>query len=122
MIRIIISVWIYLSSLIGIAASAAIVSTTLKAFPNDYYRTFGPHAPAVSKLYAEQLHYAATAMEAFAFLSIIFVIYYLRSKKPADIKCFYVGVISALNYFAALLPALMLILAYFMLPKLANGA
>jgi hypothetical protein len=120
MLRNILAIWIFLSSLIAVAATAIVVRTTLAAYPPDFLRSFGPHVPATSEMYAGLLLHATTFLGGSSVtLLIILALVYRRSSEP-NVRNFYMTLFSAINFCFALFAALTLLVGYFMLPKLAN--
>ena len=122
MTRVVLAIWIYISSLAGALASGALISHILLAYPADHFRTFGSTIPAVSESYAKWLPYAPTILGYFALASLVTVGYFWRSSRPREVKTFAVALVSALNFCLSLFFVISLVVAYFLLPKVANGA
>ena len=120
MVRVILAVWIYLGSLAAAIASASLISHILTAYTANYFQTFGSTIPAVSATHARWLPYAPTGIGIAALLSIAVVLYYWRSTKPREVKSFAVALIASINYFLSLFCVMTLVVAYFLLPKVAN--
>ena len=122
MTRIILSVWIYLGSLVATLSAGSLISHILTAYPANHFRTFGATTPALSETHARWLPHAPSALGASAILSLIIAIYFWRSGRPREVKAFAVTFAAAVNYFLALLCVMALVVAYFLLPKVANAA
>lgn len=122
MIRKLLTVLIFLGSLAGLFSAAGIISATLSAYPPDFYRSFGPIVPVICESYAALAPLLPTLLPCVAVLSIGLGVYFWRSSKSTETKTFAVTLMSALNYFFAMFSLGIVLVAYFMLPKLANGA
>ena len=122
MTRIILSSWLFIGSLAAALVSGSLISHILAAYPADHFRTFGSTIPAISESYARWLPYAPTALGLAALVSLAVAIYFWHSSRPRDTKTFAVAFVAALNYFLALFCVMSLVVAYFLLPKVANGA
>ena len=122
MTRIILSIWIFIGSLVAALASGSLISHILAAYPADHFRTFGSTIPAISESHARWLPHAPTALALAALVSLAVAVYFWRSGRPRDNKTFAVTLLAALNYFLALFCVMSLVVAYFLLPKVANGA
>jgi hypothetical protein len=101
--------------------SGGLISHILTAYPNDHFRSYGVVTPAVSETHAQWLPYAPAGLAVAALLSLAVAVYYWRSGKPRDIKTFAVVVAAALNYSLSLFCIAALVVAYFLLPQVANG-
>ena len=122
MTRIILSVWIYIGSLVAIITTAGFISQILAVYPQAHLSSFGPIVPGISKTHASWLSSAPTLLGVAAALSVLISLYFWRSHRPRDVKTFAVTLAAAVNYFLALFCAMTLLVAYFYLPKIANGA
>lgn len=119
-LRKILAIWIFLSSLIAVACTAAVVRTTLSAYPLDFLRSFGPRVSMTSEMYADVLPYTTTFLGGSSGgMLLILAVVYRRSSEP-EIRNFYLTLVSALNFAFALFAALLILVGYFLLPKLAN--
>ena len=122
MARIILSVWIYLGSLVAVLTSAGFISRLLAVYPQAHLSSFDPVIPGISKTHAAWLPFAPYMLGAAAVLSLLVSLYFWRSSRPRDIKTFAVTLVAAVNYFLAFFCAMTLLVAYFYLPKVANVA
>lgn len=121
MVRVILSVWIFLGSLVAALACATLISHLLTAYPADHFQTFGSTIPAVSETHAQWLPYAPAGIGVAALLSVVVAVCYWRSASPREVKSFAVTLVAAINYFLSLFCVMALVVAYFLLPKVANG-
>ena len=122
MARIILSVWIYIGSLVAVMTTAGFVSRLLAVYPQTHLSSFGPVVPGISKVHASWLPSAPTLLCVLAAVSVLISLYFYRSQRPRDVKTFAVTLVAAINYFLALFCVMTLLIAYFYLPKVANGA
>lgn len=122
MTRIFLSILIFIGSLIAALSAGSLISHIVTAYPADDFRTFGYTIPPISETYARWLPHAPLALGVSALVSLIVAICFWRSSKSREIKAFAVTFAAALNYFLALFFVMALVVAYFLLPKVANAA
>ncbi|RNF85416.1 hypothetical protein EER27_06570 [Lysobacter psychrotolerans] len=122
MIRIVLSVWIYISSLVAIGTTAGLISRVLAVYPQAHLASFGPVVPTIATTHAAWLGSAPAALGLAAAISIAAGLYFWRSRRARESKTFAVTMIAAVNYFLAFFCVMTLLVAYFYLPKIANMA
>ena len=122
MTRIILSVWIYIASLIAVVTTAGFIFRVLAIYPQTHLSSFGPVVPGIAKTHASWLSSAPGALGVVAALSALVALYFWRSRRPRETKAFAVTLVAAINCFLALFCVMTLLIAYFYLPKVANGA
>jgi hypothetical protein len=115
------TIWIYFSSLIALAVSAGHLNLALELYSPLTATHLGPQAP----MFTEEVIRAAPRyplyLEAAGVVSLIAVLYFWRSQRPADTKTFAITLIAAVNLaLAAVIPPLFYI-GYFVIPKAANA-
>jgi hypothetical protein len=120
--KIIVSVWIYLCGLVGAAVTGGLLLQVLSVFPAHQIETYGPVVPAVSRTWSTWLPNAPMVLWFSAAVSLAAGLYLWRSSRPLDTRLFACAVIAALNLFLAMFFTTALLVAYFYLPKVANGA
>ena len=120
--KIIVSVWIYLCGLIGAAVTGGLISQVLSAFPPSQIEAYGPVVPAVARSWSTWLPNAPALLWLSAAVSVAVGLYLWRSRRPLETRLFAAAVVAALNLFLAMFFAIALLVAYFYLPKVANGA
>jgi hypothetical protein len=113
--------FVYFSTLIYLAGTVAVVQNTLRAFPADFYKSFGPHIPTVSEQYAAFLPYVANILIGSGLLSVLLIAFIWRSNLANEVKAFLALLLSVALLFLSNIFTLCLVIACFMLPKLANG-
>lgn len=122
MARIVLSVWIYIGSLVAVLTTAGLISRVLALYPQEHLRSFGPVVPEISKIYASWLSSAPALLGVVAALSVLIGLYLWRSQRSRDAKTFAITLVAAISYFLALFCVMALLIAYFYLPKAANSA
>src|SRR5688500_4202833 len=122
MTRIILSVWIYISSLAAVMIAAGFISRILAVYPKEHLSSFGPVVPAIATTHSSWLPSAPALLAVAGAISAVLGLYFWRSRHTRETKIFAVTLIAAINYFAALFCVMALLIAYFYLPKVANGA
>jgi hypothetical protein len=122
MTRIILCVWIFIGSLLAALSAGSLISHILTAYPADHFQTLGATIPAISESHARWLPHAPAVLGAAALASLIVAVYFWRSSRSREIKVFAVTFAAALNYFLALFCVMALVVAYFLLPRVANAA
>ena len=120
--KIIVSVWIYLCGLIAAIVTGGLLSQVLFVFPANQIEAYGPVVPAVARSWSTWLPNAPIALWASAAISVGAGIYLWRSRRPLETRQFAAVVIAALNLFLAMFFTAAVLIAYFYLPKVANGA
>jgi hypothetical protein len=97
------------------------VIQTLKSYGPDYPLLIGPNVPAYSRLAMSILSQSTLICFGTLALSIILALIGLRRAKTSADKSYWLLLLSNLNYYVAFLLLNMLLVGFFMLPKLANG-
>ena len=120
--KIIVSVWIYLCGLIGAAVTGGLLSQVLSAFPPSQVEAYGPVVPAVARTWSALLPSAPAVLWLSPAVSAAAGLYLWRSRRPLETRLFSAAVIAAINLFLAMFFTTALLVAYFYLPKVANGA
>lgn len=120
--KIIVSIWIYLCGLIGAAVTGGLLLQVLSAFPPSQIEAYGPVVPAVARSWSTLLPGAPVVLWLSAAISVALGVYLWRSRRPLETRLFAAAVIAALNLFLAMFFTAALLIAYFYLPKVANGA
>jgi hypothetical protein len=122
MIRVILSIWIFIGSLAGLLVSGMVISSTLAAYPTDHIHLFGPTVSNASETMARWLPHAWVVLNGAGLASVAIALYFWRSGRSREIKSFAVTLLAAINYWLALFAVMGLVVAYFLLPKVANVA
>lgn len=121
MLKIIVGVWVYLCGIIGAVVTAGLLSQMLSAFPPSQMKAYGPIVPGVAQAWAVWLPNTPALLWLSAALSVAAGIYLWRSRRDRETRLFAAAVIAALNLFLSMFFVTALLIAYFYLPKVANG-
>lgn len=113
--------WIFLASLACLLMAALYIHEILALYPADHLASYGPRVPRVAKLYAGLLPHAPAGLLAAAAASVAFWFLHRRSAASPDAKAFARALIAALGIFLAFFSTMILLIAYFYLPKIANA-
>jgi hypothetical protein len=122
MTKIFVGVWIYLCGILGTFVAAGALTGVLSVYPRNHMESYGPVVPAVSRVWAIWLPHAPALLWSFSAISVAAGLYLWRSRRPLETRLFAAAVISAANLFLAMFCVTALLVAYFYLPKVANGA
>jgi len=120
--KIIIGVWIYLCGLFGAAITGAFLFQVMSVFSEAQLEAYGPRVPMVARAWSAWLPSTPAILWIGAVISAVAGLYLWRSSRPVEARLFTAAVIAALNLFLAVIFATALLVAYFYLPKVANGA
>ena len=118
----IIGVWIYLCGLFGAAITGVFLFQVMSVFPQTQLEAYGPRVPMVARAWAAWLPSTPAILWIGAVVSAAAGLYLWRSNRPLEVRLFAAAVIAALNLFLAMFFATALLVAYFYLPRVANGA
>jgi|SRR5687768_3638594 hypothetical protein len=120
--KIVVGIWIYLCGLIGVAVTGGVIAQVLSLYPPSQVEAYGPVVPAVALTWSAWLPNAPALLWLCAAVSAAAGIYLWRSRRPLESRLFSAVVIAALNLFLAMFCTGALLMTYFYLPKIANGA
>jgi len=111
-----------IASLIMLANAATFLSLVLDAYPPSHIASFGPHVPGFSSHIARQAASYPICLAIAAALTIAVSIYCWFSAHPPVTKTYIVVFLAAANALLAAQLTMTVLIAYFLLPKLANAA
>jgi hypothetical protein len=120
--RVALTVWIFLASLIALAAGAAMLSAALEIYAPLNGAHLGPNVPAFTEAILAGVGSYPIYMLISAIVTSLLAIYFWRSPRQIERRTFSVAVLSALNLFFACYFPMSFFVAYFVLPKAANAA
>lgn len=120
-IRSALSVGLFAIGLISLLVSAMYIHHVLVAYPVNDIARYGPAVPALGGAYAAWLRYAPSGLALASVASIIVLLVARRALVSPEARTFAAALIAAVDLFLALFCAMALLLAYFSLPKLADG-
>jgi hypothetical protein len=121
MAKVIVGVWIYLCGVAGAALTGGLLANVLAVYPQSQVRAFGPVVPDVAREWSGLLPNAPALLWSCAAGSTLIGLYLWRSRRPLETRLFVAAVIAALNLFLAMFCVIVLLVAYFYLPKIANA-
>ena len=121
MFRTVVALWIYVSSLAAVALSAEVLHYALRAFPKQQLLSYGPRVAAFSQGYSNSASFQPIVLWVVALASIASVGYFWWSARSADVRNFAIATIAAINLAASTFSVMNFFIAFFLLPKLANG-
>jgi hypothetical protein len=119
--KIIIGVWIYLCGLFGAVTTGAFLFQVMSVFPDTQLEVYGPRVPMVARVWSAWLPSTPAILWVGAVISAVAGLYLWCSSRPVEARLFAAVVIAALNLFLAMLFTTALLVAYFYLPRVANG-
>jgi len=120
--RLALTIWIFVASIATLIAGAETIAGVRRAFPDNGQAMFGPRVPAfTAAVYAQSADYPTVLVIA-AIASIVLALYFWRSSRPFETKAFAATLLAAINMSLAASLTMSILVAYFMLPKLANGS
>ena len=117
-----IAILIFIASIIAVLLVGGLVSSVLALYPVTHLSSFGPVVPAIAQIYAGWLPAVQPITWVVAVGSVVMGILMWRARGLGDSKYKAALVIGAINYSLALFFTMMLLVAYFYLPKVANVA
>ena len=117
-----IAILIYVASIIAMLVVGSLVSSVLALYPATHASSLGPVVPAIAQTHAGWLPAVQPVTWALATTSAVTGLLVLRARWSVDDKIMAALLIGAVNYFLALFFTTALVLTYFYLPKVANGA
>lgn len=118
----VVGIWIYLCGVIAAVATGGLLSQVLSVFPADQIEAYGPVVPAVARLWSTWLPYAPAVLWIGAAASFAAGLCLWRSRRLLEERLFLAVAIATLNLFLSVFLTSALLVAYFYLPKVANGS
>lgn len=120
-LRIVLTIWIYVSSLIALASSAVHLNLALELYSPLAADHLGPYAPLLTQEVIRSAPSYPLYLAAAAAASLLGALYFWRSRRATDTKTFAVTLIAAVNFaLSAAIPA-MFYIGYFVVPRAANA-
>ena len=120
-LRLVITVFAFVVSLLTVTIGAMFLSMALDAFAPLDPAHLGPNIPAVTQMAIKDLPMYPAMMGAVAALTTLAAIYFWRCKRPFETKAWAVVLLACVNFYAAAFPPGWFLTVYFMTPKLANS-
>lgn len=120
-LRIGLTLWIYLCSLIALAAGASHLDLALGLYSPLDATHLGPRAPAFTQAIIQAVPHHPLWMVIGAVASVLAALYFWRSQRPTETKTFAVTMIAAMNFALAAALPMAFYVGYFVVPKAANS-
>ena len=116
----ILGLFLYASSLIALLVTGGYIALMIQAFPVEHLVSYGPRIPAVAALNARWLPHAQVLLFGAAAVSVLAAAGIWRSRNQVSNRPFALAALAAVNYFLSLFCAMSLLIAWFLLPRMAN--
>jgi membrane protein implicated in regulation of membrane protease activity len=116
-----IAILVFLSSIVALLVTGALVSAILELYPTAHLTSFGSVAPAISQTYAAWLPAVQMVTCAASVASAVAGVLVWRGRQATPRKLQVGLLIGSLNYFLSLFFTTTLLVAYFYVPKVANA-
>ncbi len=113
---------IFATGLISLLVSAVYIHHLLVVYPVNQVARYELTVPAFGRAYAAWLPYAPSGLAVASVASIFALLVARRMLASPDARAFAAALIAALGLFLAFFCTTAMLLAYFLLPALANGA
>lgn len=116
----ILGMFLYVTSLLAVLGTGAYIAQLIQVFPVEHLASYGPRIPAVAALNARWLPHAPALLFGAAVVSVLAVAGIWRSRSQVSNRPFALAALAAANYFLSLHCSMTLLVAWFLLPRLAN--
>jgi len=116
----ILGLFLYASSLIALLLTGGHIAQLIQAFPVEHLASYGPRIPAVAALNARWLPHAPVLLVGTAAVSVLAAAGIWRSRSQVPNRPFALAALAAANYFLSFYCSMSLLIAWFLLPRLAN--
>jgi uncharacterized membrane protein YozB (DUF420 family) len=116
----ILGMFLYVTSLIAVLGTGAYIAQLIEAFPVEHLASNGPRIPAVAALNARWLPHAPVLLFGAAAVSVLATAGIWRSRSRVSNRPFALAALAAANYFLSLYCSMTLLVAWFLLPRMAN--
>jgi len=118
----ILGMFLYVTSLLAVLRTGAYIAQLIQVFPVEHLANYGPRIPAVAALNARRLPHAPALLFAAAAVSALVAMGIWRLPTQVSNRPFALAALAAVNYFLSLYCCMSLLVAWFLLPRLANAA
>ncbi len=120
-IKVAIASILYVTSCIGLLISPSYISLLLTTYSAGFIASHGPRVPAFSSTALSVMPHATPICFSILGASLLLAFLTARRVKERDSKLYWIGVLSAVNFYTVLFLFGMVLIGFFLLPKLANG-
>ncbi|NZA27802.1 hypothetical protein H0E84_15595 [Luteimonas sp. SJ-92] len=120
-IRVALGLLLYLASCLGLLIAPAYITLPLTAYSADFVASHGPRIPAFSSLALLVMPRAWLICFSVLAASVVLAFLAFRKVEDRDTRLYWIGVLANINFYTVLLMFGMVLIGFFLLPRLANG-
>ena len=120
-IKVAIGLLLYITSCMGLLIAPAYISLSLTAYSANFPASHGPRVPAFSSIALTVMPHATAICLSVLAASLLLAFLAFRRVKERDTRLYWIGVLASINFYAVLFLFGMVLIGFFLLPKLANG-
>ncbi|MDH5829018.1 hypothetical protein QFW80_00565 [Luteimonas sp. M1R5S18] len=120
-IKVAIGLLLYVTSCMGLLIAPAYISLPLTAYSADFIASHGPRIPAFSRAALSVMPHATAICFSVLGSSLLLAFLAFRRVEERDTRLYWIGVLANINFYAVLFLFGMVLIGFFLLPKLANG-
>ena len=120
-IKVILSFLLYTTSCIGLLIAPMYISMALSAYSAEFVTSHGPRVPAFSDTALSLMPHASVIGFSVLGISILAAVLLYRKVDSPDSRLYWLGVLSSINFYTAFFLFGMVLVGFFLLPKVANG-
>jgi hypothetical protein len=112
---------LYITSCMGLLIAPMYISLPLTAYSADFVASHGPRIPAFSSLALSVMPHAGAICFSVLAASLLLAFLAFRKVQERDTRLYWIGVLANINFYTVLFLFGMVLIGFFLLPKLANG-
>lgn len=113
---------LYMTSCAGLLVAPGYVSRLFTVYSADFIAAHGPHVPAFSRTTLSVMsHVTAICFSVFG-ASLWLAFLAVRRVRERDARLYWISVLSSINFYTVSFLFGIVLIGFFLLPKLANGA
>ena len=120
-IKVAIGLLLYLTSCMALLIAPIYIALPLTVYSTAFPASHGPNVPAFSNLALSVMPHAAPICFSVLVASLLLAILTFRQVKERDTRLYWIGVLASVNFYAVLFLFGLVLIGFFLLPKLANG-
>ena len=121
-IKVALTALLYIASCIAIVATHEMVSALVVGYTIDYPASFGALVPAFTSLSLSLISKSALICWGTLVASMTLCTFAIWRSNSRDTKLYWVSILSSLNFYVSTFVVSTILIGFFLLPKLANGA
>ena len=120
-IKVALSFLLYTTSCIGLLIAPMYISMALSAYSAEFVGSHGPRVPAFSDTALSLMPHASAICFSVLGMSVLSAVVVYRKAGSPESRLYWLGVLSNINFYAAFFLFGMVLVGFFLLPKVANG-